>query len=227
MRTSWRAMKIAIIGASGFVGSYILKEALSRRHQVAALVRHPEKIQLEHENLSAIRCDVFSIAKTSQLLSACEAAISAYNPGWGNPNLYEEYMLGSRSILKAIKESTLKRVLFIGGAGSLELKPGVQIVDTPQFPAKWKMGSLASRDFLKILKNEIELEWTFISPALQLRSIKRTGTFQIGSNSPIFDENGNSEISTEDLAVATIDELENPKHVREQITVGYAMSISK
>lgn len=112
----------------------------------------------------------------------------------------------------------------MGGAGSLFVAPGVQLIDTPQFPAEWKPGALAARDYLNILKNENELEWTFVSPAIEMNQgtpHERRGTYRTELDNPVFDANNKSTISVEDLAVAIIDEVENPKHIRVRFTVGY------
>ena len=123
--------------------------------------------------------------------------------------------------MRATEKAGVKRFITVGGAGSLEIEPGKQLVDTPEFPAEWKEGALAARDFLNVLKNENELDWTFLCPSIMLKPGKRTGNFRIGKDNPLFDENGNSEISVEDLAVAMLDELENPQFIQQKFTVGY------
>ncbi len=214
-------MKIALIGASGFVGQNLLHEALQRGHQVTAIVRNPEKIQETNPNLTVVKADVMDAASIAPLLKGSDAVISAYNAGWQNPNLHDDFLKGSANINEAVKESGVKRLLVVGGAGSLEIAPGVQLVDTPQFPAEWKSGALAAREALNKLKNESELEWTFLSPAIMLEPGQRTGQFRLGKDNPIFDEKGDSKISVQDLAVALIDETEKPQHIRERFTLGY------
>jgi uncharacterized protein len=215
-------MRVAIIGASGFVGFHLLNEALSRRHEVAAISREPEKIAMHHENLSAMKCDVLDINKTAQHLSACEAVISAYHVGWENPDLYNDYLKGSKCILEAVKRANISRFLTIGTAGGSDVELNVSETNPLIFPTQWKAGSLASKEFLEILTKEDRLDWTFICPALNLKSGKRTATFQTGDPSLIED---NSWISVEDLAVAVIDELENPKYIRSKFMVGYSLDI--
>lgn len=216
-------MKIALIGATGFVGSAVLKEALDREIQVTAIVRHPEKLQAQ-SNLSIVQCDVMDTEKLSVLLKSNDVIVSAYNAGWTNPDLYNEFLKGSLSIQDAVKKSGVKRYIVIGGAGSLFVAPGVQLIDTPQFPAEWKPGALAARDYLNILKKEDELDWTFVSPAIEMNQgtpHERKGTYRTGLDNPVFDANNRSIISVEDLAVAILDEVENPKHSRVRMTVGY------
>ena len=109
----------------------------------------------------------------------------------------------------------------MGGAGSLEVKPGVQSVDTPEFPKEWKQGSLATREALNMLRKEPSLEWSFLSPSADLSPGERTGTFRLGTDQLLRDANGQSRISIEDYGMAMIDELEHPRHVRQRFTVGY------
>jgi len=213
-------MKVALIGATGFAGSNILNEALSRGHQVTALVRHTDKLP-QHPNLVAEQSDVSDIDKLAQLLTGHDAVISAYNPGWTNPNIQREFQEGSRSILDAVKKAGVKRLLVVGGAGSLEVAPSVQLVDTPGFPAEYKAGALGARAALNDLRGEHEVEWTFLSPSAVLEPGERTGQFRLGDDQLLVDDSGQSRISVEDLAVALLDELENPQHIRQRFTVGY------
>ncbi|MVN21800.1 NAD(P)-dependent oxidoreductase [Mucilaginibacter arboris] len=217
-------MKIALIGASGFVGSAILKEALNRKHQVVAIVRNPENITLKDENLTVKPGDVLNENNVAELIKGCDAVISAYNSGWGNPDIYNEFLKGSKSIQSGVKKAGIKRYIVIGGAGSLEVAPGVQAVDTPDFPAAIKPGATAARDYLNILKEEQELDWTYISPAFEMHqgtSGIRKGVYRLGLDNPVFDEEGRSVLSVEDLALAVIDELEKPKHIRKRFTAAY------
>ncbi|HXS54759.1 MAG TPA: NAD(P)-dependent oxidoreductase [Hanamia sp.] len=216
-------MKIALIGATGFVGSAILKEALDRGLQVTAIARHPEKLQAQ-KNLTIVKGDVMNTDKLSEILAGNDAVVSAYNPGWTNPDIYNEFLKGSQSIQEAVKKSGIKRYIAIGGAGSSFIAPNVQLVDTPQFPAEWKPGALAARDYLNILKKEEQLDWTFVTPAIEMNPAmphERKGTYRTGLENPVFDANNKSVISVEDLAVAVVDEVESPKHIRLRFTVAY------
>lgn len=216
-------MKVALIGASGFVGNAILKELLQRGHQVAAIVRNPEKIK-PSENVTLVSTNVLNETELSNAIAGHDAVISAYNAGWTNPNLYDEFLKGSQTIQEASKKSGIKRLIVVGGAGSLFIGPGQQIVDTEGFPQEWKPGALAARDYLNILKEEKELDWTFLSPAVEMHkgtSGIRKGIYRTGLENPVFDDNKRSVISVEDVAVAIADELENPKHIRQRFTVAY------
>jgi uncharacterized protein len=217
-------MKVALIGASGFVGSHILHELLDRGHQVSAIVRHPEKVSAQHPNLVVKKGDVYNEKELAELVKGQEAVISAFNPGWTNPNIYEDFLAGSKAIQQAVKAADVKRLIIIGGAGSLEVTPGVQLIDTPQFPAEYKQGASGARDYLNIIKQENDLDWTFISPAIEMHhgtSGVRKGVYRTGLDNPVFDENGRSVLSVEDLALATVDELEHSKHIRQRFTAAY------
>jgi putative NADH-flavin reductase len=213
-------MKIALIGATGFIGSAVLQEALDRGHQVTGIQRHPEKLP-QHPNLVAQRGDVRNETETTELVRGHDAVISAYNPGWDVPDLYQEQVSGYRSIIDGVKKAGVKRLLVVGGAGSLEVAPGVQLVDTPEFPDQWKPGSLATREVLYLVRDEPGLEWSYLSPSGTIAPGERTGQFRLGTDQLLTDANGESRISLEDYAVAMLDELENPQHIRQRFTVGY------
>lgn len=214
----------AIIGASGFVGTSLLKEALERGHQVTAIVRNPERVSITHPALTVKKGDAFNEAELAELVKGHDAVISAYNGGWTNPDLYNDFLNGSRSIEAAVKQSGVKQFIVVGGAGSLYITPDQQLVDTPQFPESYKPGATAARDYLNELRKEQELEWTFVSPAIEMSpdtSGVRKGTYRTGLEHPVFDEQGRSVLSVEDLAVVIIDELEVPKHIRQRFTAAY------
>lgn len=213
-------MKIALLGATGFVGSAIMNEALNRGHSVLAIVRHPEKVP-ERNHLVAKAGDVYASDSLARLIQGCDAVISAFNPGWKDPNLYEDQVRGTASIIAAIKKAGLKRVLWVGGAGGLEVKPGMRVVDMPGLPDWVKPGSLATINALEQLQKEPELEWSFLAPSQEMKPGKRTGRFRLGKDQLLVDANGHSGISVEDYAVAMIDELEKGTHIRQRFTVGY------
>ena len=213
-------MKIALIGATGFVGSAILREALDRGHEVAAIVRNPDKLT-PHAKLHPKRDDVYNEDEVARLVAGHDAVISAFNPGWTNPDIYNQQVKGTHSIISGVKKAGVKRLLFVGGAGSLEIKPSVQSVDTPEFPKEWKQGSLATREALNMLRKESGLEWSFLSPSADLSPGQRTGKFRLGTDQMLKDAKGESRISTQDYAMAMINEVENPKHIRQRFTVGY------
>lgn len=214
-------MKQAIIGATGFVGTQLVQEALQRGHEVTAIARDTSKITTTHPALRVVSADVYDTAQLAAVLEGHDVVISSFNAGWQNEHLYDDFLKGSRSIEKATAQAGVKRLLVVGGAGSLEVAPGVQLVDTPQFPAEWKAGATAARDYLNELKKNEALDWTFLSPAIMLQPGERTGTYRTGTDTPVFNEKHESTISAADLAVALIDEAEQGQFIRRRFTVGY------
>ncbi|PZF72299.1 NAD(P)-dependent oxidoreductase [Taibaiella soli] len=216
-------MKVALIGASGFVGSALLSELQRRGHEITAITRHPENVK-SLPDVAAVKADVFNEDELANALKGNDAIISAYNPGWTNPNIYEDFMKGARSIENAAKKSGVSRIIIIGGAGSLEIAPGVQLVDTPQFPAEYKQGALGARDYLAHIRNEENLDWTFFSPAILMNPAiteGRTGRYRTGRDNPVFDEKGESRLSVEDLSVAIVDALEKNTFIKQRFTAAY------
>jgi uncharacterized protein len=213
-------MKIALIGATGFVGSAILQEALNRGHEVTAIVRNPEKLPA-HPKLHPHKGDVYDEEEVARLAAGHDAVISAFNPGWSNPDIYNQQVKGTRAIISGVKKAGIKRLLFVGGAGSLEVKPGIQSVDLPGFPSEYKQGALATREALTMLRRETGLEWSFLSPSADVFPGQRTGQFRLGTDQLLKDAKGESRISVQDYAMAMIDEVEKPQHVRQRFTAGY------
>ena len=217
--------KVVLIGASGFVGNAILNELLERGLEVTAIVRHPEKVKADNPRLSVVGMDVEDSVRLTDVCKGHDAVISAYNPGWGNPDMYEDTLRVYPKILKAVKASGTGRLLIVGGAGSLFVKPGVRLVDTGTLPEAWLPGvkSLA-KFYLETLAHEQELDWVFFSPAANLGNLQpgvRTGKFRLGKDDLIVDEKGDSFISVEDYAMAMVDELEQENHHKERFTIGY------
>lgn len=214
-------MRIALIGATGQIGQHILNEALSRGHNVTALLRQPGKLTA-HERLHAVQGDIYDTAALAKLLQGSEAVISAFNPGWGDADLPANQIRGTDSVIAATKQAGVPRLLVVGGAGSLKL-PGTDtdVVDTPDFPADWKAAASAVRETLKHLRTEKELDWTFLSPAALIEPGERTGRFRLGHDELLVDAKGESRISLQDYAVAMIDELESPQHSRQRFTLAY------
>lgn len=213
-------MKIALIGGTGFVGKAVLEELLQRGHQVTALARDPAKYTAR-EGLKAVTADALDAAQVADAVRGQDAVISAYNPGWTEPDIYNVFLKGTRAIIAGVKRAGTKRLLVVGGAGSLFVAPGVQGVDTPTFPAEWKQGALAARDALNEIRNETTLDWTFLSPAAILEPGPRTGTFRLGADQLLMNGDAPAKISVADLAVAIVDEIETPKHVQKRFTAAY------
>ncbi|MDH4985283.1 NAD(P)H-binding protein [Aminobacter anthyllidis] len=211
-------MKIALIGASGFVGTTVLKEAAARGHKVTAIVRSPEKVE-QIDGVTAVKADASDAEALKAAISGSDVIVSAFNGGWGDPEIYSKHLAGSKAIVAAAKAAG-KRVIVVGGAGSLEID-GKQLVDGPHFPDAYKDGARAARDALAALRTETGVEWSFVSPAIMMAPGERTGKFRIGGDQPVFDAKGESHISVEDLAVAIVDEAETPKHTGKRFTLGY------
>lgn len=222
-------MKIALIGGTGFVGSAALAEALQRGHRVTALARDPAKFADKHgarDKLKVVKADVLDPKQVAAAVEGHDAVIDAYNPGWNAPDLYNAFLNGTRAILEGVKRSGVKRVLIVGGAGSLYVKPGVQLVDTESFkshvPPNIVPGAQAARDALAEIRKEAGLDWTFLSPAAMLEPGERKAAFRVGGEELLLDGDGNpASISVQDLAVAIVDEIENAKHVKQRFTVAY------
>lgn len=212
-------MKIALIGATGFVGPEILREALSRGYDVTAIARNTEKV-VKQAGVTAVAADVNDVDALASALSGHDAVINSFNAGWTNPNLYNDFLRGSKNIQQATKKAGVKRFITIGGAGSLFIG-GKQLVDSTEFPKEYYPGASAARDYLNELRKEEDLDWTFVSPAINLHPGERTGNFRLGTESPVFNAEGKSEISTADLALAIINELENNQYLKARFTVGY------
>ena len=214
--------KVAVIGATGFVGKHLVKELADRGYSVEAIARDSSKIETI-ENVHAKSADVNNVEELAETLKGNDAVINAFNPGWTNPNLYDEFLTGSQNIEKAVEKAGIKRFITIGGAGSLYVD-GKQIVDGEDFPADIKPGALAARDYLNEIKNNTTLDWTFFSPAIEMHpgtAGVRTGKYRTALENPVLDANGRSILSVEDVAVALVDELEQNNHIRERFTAAY------
>ena len=214
--------RIALIGSSGYIGSRILKEALDRGHMVTGICRHPEKITITHPNFRSEKADV-SIHETVPLFcQGADAVVSAYNPGWTNPEIASETISVYKIIIDGVKRAGIRRFLVVGGAGSLFVSPGVRLMDSGRMPESYLPAVRAlAKVYLEMLSAEKDLDWTFFSPAENILPGARTGKFRLGKDDLIMDSNGKSLISVEDYAVAMIDEFENQVHHCERFTIGY------
>lgn len=212
-------MKIALIGASGFTGSALLTEALSRGHQVTALVTRPERISAQ-PNLTAVACDALDSAVLAQKLAGHDVVISAFS-GHAQPDVADYYLRGFESILNACRSAAAPRLLLVGGAASLLLPDGTELLDAPDFPAPYRASALGARAALQQLRSQRAVHWSFLSPAAELFPGERTGQFRLGQDHLLLDAKGRSRISTADFAVAMLNEAENPQHVDQRFCVAY------
>jgi uncharacterized protein len=214
--------KIALIGASGLVGSAILKESLRRGHSVTAIVRNPDRITLKDPGLQIKQGDVLSAESVPELISGADVVISAYNPGWTNPNIAEETTRAYEQIIQGVKQAKIPRLLIVGGAGSLYVSPGKKLMDAGVIPESFMPAIKALAGVLYSLqKDGADMDWAFFSPAGDIAPGERTGKFRLGKDDLIVDEKGESHISVEDYAVAMLNEVETPEHHRERFTIGY------
>jgi putative NADH-flavin reductase len=203
-------MKIALVGATGSVGTPLISELTRRGHHVTAIARHPKRLQGQ-ASVSPVSGDVQNENALAAVLAGHDVVIHSV----------KFLSTNASKIIAATKAANVPRLLVVGGAGSLEVSPGLTLVNTPDFPADYKPETLAGVEFLNVLRGEKELDWTFLSPSYFFAPGRRTGTFRLGKDDLLVAADGQSRISTEDFAIALVDELEQPKHSRQRFTVGY------
>lgn len=203
-------MKIAVTGASGRAGSRITAELAGRGHSVTGIARNPDKIA-RLANVTAVAGDANDRAALAKLWAGHDAAVSSIH----------FLDCDVETLIGAAKDSGVPRYLVVGGAGSLEVAPGVPLVTTAAFPAQYKAEAEKGRVFLERLRRETEVSWTFLSPSALIDFGNRTGKFRLGTDQLLVDSAGKSWISFEDFAVAMADEIERPAHIRRRFTVGY------
>ncbi|MGY2487883.1 NAD(P)-dependent oxidoreductase [Cupriavidus sp. CP313] len=203
-------MKIAIIGATGRVGTRLTDEALRRGHQVTAIARQASKLPAR-DGVTTRDVDGADVAALAAALAGNDVVISTARFA----------QLNALQVTSAVRQAGVPRLLVVGGAGSLYVAPGVQLVDTPNFPDAYKPEALAGRDFLNALRGEQQIDWTFLSPSALFEPGERTGKFRVGEETLLSDATGKSWISMEDYAIAMLDEIEKPAHSRQRFTVGY------
>lgn len=216
-------MSIVVFGASGNIGSNIRREALSRGHRVTAVTR---SAKLEPEaNLTALQADVSNADDVARIVAGHDAVISAYSPGLRNYSAEDAAELIRKAhdaLFAGVKQAGVKRLIIVGGVGSLEASPGVDVVDSDFYPADHKAHTLRNREILRSLKRgEHDLDWTYVSPPLNIKAGERTGRFRLGGDQLLRDANGESRISEADFAIAIIDALDQGKFIRERFTVAY------
>jgi putative NADH-flavin reductase len=208
--------KIALFGSTGRIGQRILNEALARGHEVTAIVRdatrHSDKSKLSFKPGDVLKPESVAVATAGQ-----DVVVSAYGPGAGDA---KQVVTAAESLIEGVSTHQPMRVIVVGGAGSLEVSPGVQLVDTPDFPSDWKGIALAHRDALEVYRKST-IDWTYVSPAAFIEPGKRTGQYRIGTDELLTDGKGESRISMEDYAKAIVDEIENGRFRRQRFTVAY------
>ncbi|WP_304344143.1 NAD(P)-dependent oxidoreductase [Chryseobacterium koreense] len=220
-------MKIALIGATGYVGSAILNELTQRNYEVTAIARNTSKIKNPSKNITKRNFNIFNPEELSEILNGNDVVISAYNPGWTNPNIHDDYLKGAKSIQNAVEKSNAKRLIVIGGAGTMKID-GKYLVDSPNFPKEiFEGASAVKKYFVENLSKNESLDWEFFTPAIEMNMFSddkdrgRTGAYRYGNESPVFDAEGRSRHSVEDLAVAVVDEIEKKQFLRKQFTAAY------
>lgn len=202
-------MKVAVLGASGRAGSEITKELAARGHTVTAIARRPEAIP-SAPGVTPVAGDASDPAALPDLIKGSDAVISALH-----------FDVPADAILAALKTADVPRLLVTGGAASLEVAPGVLLIDTPAFPEEWKPLAVGGLDFLKALRGETQIDWTFFSPAALIEEGPRLGRYRTGGDQLLTDANGDTRISFADYAIAMVDELEQHKHSRARFTAAY------
>ncbi|MDX1803351.1 MAG: NAD(P)-dependent oxidoreductase [Alcanivorax sp.] len=212
-------MKIALIGASGFIGSALREEALQRGHHVTALVSQPGKLS-PTDNLSVVQSNVQDSDTLTEQLAGFDAVLSAFS-GHAQDDIRGYYVAGIKHIIAASQAAAVPRLLVVGGAGTLYVKADTLLIDTPDFPTQYQATARGAQDALALLREETTLDWTMLSPAAQIFPGERTGRFRLGQDQLLMDNQGHSRISVQDFAVAFIDELENPAHSRQRFTLAY------
>ncbi|MDO4441923.1 MAG: NAD(P)H-binding protein [Moraxella sp.] len=214
--------KFAVIGATGLVGSAVVKELAARGHQVTAFARNIDKV-VQADNVKAVAIDVNSPDFANQL-SGFDAVVNAFNAGWENPNIVNDLKTGHANILTASKTSDVSYLLVVGGAGSLNVAPNLQLVDTPDFPADVYPAANVVRELLTELRTRTDVNWAFLSPAAMFAvnpvSFEKTGSYRIGGDDVLFNADGTpADISVADLAVAISDDVEKRAHLHQRFTV--------
>jgi putative NADH-flavin reductase len=217
-------MKIALIGATGFVGAPILAEALMHDEVVVtAIVRNIQALP-RHDRLTAVACDIHDADRLANMLHGHDVVIHAFHPNRADADVYDQYVAGHHAIITAIKAAEVPRLLAVGGAASLKTPEGIEYINSPLWNKAfdpYKQAILGTRALFGLLKQEAAFDWVFLAPSVMLRPGERTGVFRYGHDHVLFDDKGNSRISLEDYALAMIEEALRPRHHRERFTVGY------
>ncbi|MFL5605295.1 MAG: NAD(P)-dependent oxidoreductase [Gemmatimonadaceae bacterium] len=216
-------MKIVLFGATGNIGQRISAEALRRGHQVVGVVRDPARVQSPDPRVTLAQGDATDAGSVARVSRGADAIVSAISPrpnarGLPAPSL----ATAARALLEGARNANVKRLLVVGGAGSLELAPGKRLMDAPGFPDAYKAEAKEGADSLDVYRAEGDgVDWTFLSPAAEIHPGERTGRYRTTGDRFLADDKGKSSISYEDYAVALLDELERPKHAGQRFGVAY------
>lgn len=211
-------MKVAVLGGTGNIGRRLVSEALERGHRVTVLARRTER-PLSELGVGVQRADLHQPQELEAGIQGQDALISAVGPGPGEPASI--VVDAARAVAAACMRAEVPRVLIVGGAGSLNVKPGLELLLSEGFPPSSREIALAHREALEIWRKVKELDWTVISPPALIYPGARSGRYRTGHNDVLFDAEGQSRISLEDFALAVVDELERHAHGHERITFGY------
>ncbi|MEV0091460.1 NAD(P)-dependent oxidoreductase [Streptomyces sp. NPDC050738] len=214
-------MKILLFGATGMVGSRITAEAVRRGHTVTAATRSGRSPEGTTEGLTLVTADASDPARVAELAEGHDVVASALAPPRDGSAPSGPFVAANKALIEGVRASGVPRLIVVGGAGSLEVAPGVQLVTTPGFPDAVKPEALAHGDVLDLYRTVDDLDWTYISPAALIQPGDRTGSYRLGGDQLLADAEGNSHISAEDYAVAFVDELEMPTHPKSRICVAY------
>lgn len=216
-------MKYAVIGSTGYVGNAVVRELAARGHVVTAFARHTDKV-FAAPHVQAVKADVHDADFAAQL-AGFDAVVSAFNPGWTNPNIGRDFTAGYAAILAAAKAANVPYLLAVGGAGSLFVAPGVQLIDTPDFPKAIFDGANAARNLLRDLQAQYgDVNWAMVSPPACLGadggfSEERSGKYRLGGDELLMAGDTPAGISVADLAVAIADDVERKAHLHQRFTV--------
>ncbi|MDR3412016.1 MAG: NAD(P)H-binding protein [Formivibrio sp.] len=214
-------MKIALIGATGKIGQEIAKEILQHQHSLTVLTRSNKTLPTELAGAQQKVVDILDVAALTEAVRGHDVIASAYGPDMTKPIAMDQVAETARALIAAARAAGVKRVVVIGGAGSLEVAPGVQLVDIPEFPAAYKPVALAHREAFNIYRSVTDLDWTFFAPAAMIAPGEKKGNYRVGEGKLLTDAAGNSAISYCDYAEAFAAELEQGTHRKAIITVAY------
>lgn len=212
-------MKILLIGGSGNIGQRIAKEALQKRYSVNSVQRNPGKLSIKDPHLTITKGDILNESELQALVKDADVVVSAISP-----HDLGEFKQAYTNLIDTLEKEPSKRIIIVGGAASTEIAPGLRMIDSPEAmektPKEWHPAIHAHADVLGLFKAS-KTNWTYFSPAMIIEAGERTGKYRLGGTNMIFDANGNSHISYEDYAVALVDEIANPKHLRQQMSIAY------